>query len=97
MKIKYKTTVLRSRLSHTSSMVDTFLFAKETLFCTTFQLAFAWSTALSGQSKWSITNWLMAQQLLYPSQIHADNLEKKGNYDLCLLWVSLNNNFAHCQ
>ena len=37
----------------------------------------------------------MAQQLLYPSQIHDDNLEKKGNYDLCLLWVSLNKKTLH--
>ena len=78
-------------------MADVLIFKKETLFCMTFRLAFARPTATSVQSKWSITNWLIPWQLLYPSQKHANNLAKKGNYDLCLLRVSLNNNFAHCQ
>ena len=63
-----------------------------------FQSALAQPTVTSTQSKWSITDWLIAQQSLYPSQIHAANSGKKGNYDLCLIWVlfMVCHKFAHC-
>ena len=96
-KIMHNNTTQQSRphrlqcKNHTANVL---IFKKEMLLCMTFWSASARPTATSTQSKWSITNQLMSQKSLCPSQTYTNNLRKKGNYDLCLIWVSLNNNLV---
>ena len=79
-KIMHNNTAQRSRPHRPqckNRTTDMLIFRKEMLLCMTFQLASAWPTATSVQSKWSITNRPMPQKLLCPSQMYTDNLRQE--------------------